>query len=139
MPGDEVITVDIIAQARLSRLFSFNQAQLWSVNQDITRLVQQKVRQAQVVVNKDNLPKTTAKLAELLGFEAISFMEQTHQSMEGFISAEMGESLTEWLDPPPRPRLVAHLCASDKGCAKLAQTAVKPQPLADVTNRHDIF
>ena len=99
------------------------------MNQDITRLVQQKVRQAQVVVNKDNLPKTTAKLAELLGFEAISFMEQTHQSMEGFISAEMGESLTEWLDPPP----------SDKGCAKLAQTAVKPQPLADITNRHDIF
>jgi hypothetical protein len=59
--------------------------------------------------------------------------------MEGFISAEMGESLTEWLDPQPRPHLVAHLCASDKGCANLAQTAVKPQPLGDVTNRHDIF
>lgn len=94
--------------------------------------MQQKVRQAQVVVNKDKLPKTTAKLVELLGFEAISFMEQTHQSIEGFMSAEMGECLADWLDPQPN---LSDLRACDEVCFKS-----KPQPpLGDVTNRHSIF
>lgn len=65
----------------------------------LTVLVKQSLRQVDFKVKEQGLPKTQATLTELLGTDAVSFMEAKHGSVVNFIEKEM-DKLASWIYKP---------------------------------------
>ena len=75
------------------------QHEIYMQGNSITKLVLQKLRQAHVLVKRDNLPRTKGKLMELLGADAICFMcDRYEMGFEHFIAAEFPAFLEEWAE-----------------------------------------
>ena len=65
----------------------------------LTVLVKQSLRQVDFKVREQGLPKTQATLIELLGTDAVSFMEAKHGSVVNFIEKEM-DKVASWIHKP---------------------------------------
>jgi hypothetical protein len=98
---------------------------------NVTPLVKQILLQARVMVKGEKTQKSMSGLIEIVGTDAIIFMERQRGSVENFINIEMGhDGLHEWIDEDMQQGHV-RLFQCSNICAALnnVQEHLDPPPL----------